>query len=90
MGEKGNYTMTFSEKAAFVKSCGELLRIAKPNLVSCELLKGADIQSVTKTHIPTNDYVKVLCENGYFYTINVTANSLCSIASEIFNKMTSK
>ena len=58
------------ERADFVKQCGELLRMAKPNLVKCELKLGKDIQDcihdigVPLLLAPDSEYVVVTAENG--------------------------
>ena len=84
------------DKKEFVIKLGELLRIAKPNLVSCKLATGAQIiadcdneyyfRQLHKEVLPDvySDYVVITCENGYQYFVNVTANSLAAIASAVF------
>lgn len=83
-------------KAEFVTKLGELLRDAKPNLVSCKLATGSDIVrehlewefwKELHPHICASEYeeyVVVTCENGYEYFLNVTANSLAAIAEAVF------
>ena len=83
------------QRIEFVKKCGELLNIAKPNLVSCELKLGKDIIDIPAkfghpTIAPDEEYVVVTCENGYTYNLCVEMNSLCAIASEVFSKMLHK
>lgn len=83
------------DKKEFVTKLGELLAIAKPNLVKCELVKGNEIEvselnKAYERYMPDDDYVLVTCENGYSYKINVTANSLSAIAQEVFTKMAYK
>jgi len=79
-------------RVVFVRKCGELLSMAKPNLLKCELKLGKNIKR--KSHepgfAPDDEYVIVTCENGYDYKINVTGNSLGSIAEAIFNEMAHK
>jgi hypothetical protein len=75
----------------FVKKCGELLRIAKPNLISCELVLGKDIpRNYYETYFPNDEYVIITCANGHKYVCCVTANSLHEIALEIFKSMRDK
>jgi len=78
--------MTVS-RAEFVRKLGELLNMAKPNLVSCELKQGKDISDEWETFVPEDEYVVVTCENGCTYKICVEANSLCGIANDVFSKM---
>ena len=82
-----------SKRIDFVQKCGEVLHIAKPNLIRCELKLGKDITK--KAHDETNyapddEYVVVTCENGFTYKICVEANSLNAIASAIFTSMAHK
>jgi hypothetical protein len=78
-----------------VQKCGELLKIAKPHLIATKLVLGKDIhvseiKKPYERYVPDDEYVVVTCENGYSYKLPVEGNSLCAIASEIFNKMTHK
>jgi hypothetical protein len=80
----------------FVFKVGELLAIAKPNLMYCMLETGADIVrehagdptwSQRHPQIVASEYdewVVVTCENGYKYFVPVSANSLAAIASAVF------
>lgn len=83
-------------KAEFVEKCGEVLAIAKPNLVRCEYRMGKDIEPtatdkfVGQKFLDKDEYVVVTCDNGYKYYLLVTANSLSAIAREIFNSMAHK
>lgn len=84
-----------NEKIEFVKKCSEVLSMAKPHLVSCELKLGKDINDAParKFHSPLHPeelFVVVTCDNGYKYNICVEANSLCAIASAIFSQMSHK
>ena len=81
-----------SKRIDFVQKCGELLHIAKPNLISCELKLGRDIpvKSFETGYAPDEEYVVVTCENGYTYKICVEANSLAAIAAVIFANMSHK
>ena len=79
----------------FVSKCGELLRIAKPHLVSCEYKKGRDIPvkdfwEKHEVYAPDDDYVVVTCENGARYVLPIEGNSLNAIAEEIFRSMAHK
>ena len=77
------------QKRTFVQRCGELLKEAKPHLISCELKLGKDIPSnPTEVFAPNYDYeyVVVTCENGYTYKLPVEGNSLCETAHMIFQK----
>jgi hypothetical protein len=83
------------DRALFVLKCGELLRIAKPHLVSCELKKGRDIyvsenKKQYERYVPEDDYVVVTCDNGARYVLPIDGNSLNAIAAEIFNRMAHK
>ena len=84
-------------KIDFVTKLGELLNIAKPNLVSCHLATGAEIIEEHKSEeffealhrdiyrdTEHAEYVVVTCEGGYQYFINVSINSLAAIASAVF------
>jgi hypothetical protein len=87
--------MMDKQKIEFVKKCGEILKIAKPHLVRCELKLGKDIEDVQAKRghpalHPEEEYVVVTCENGCTYNICVAANSLCAIASAIFSQMSHK
>ena len=78
------------QRARFVKQCGALLRITKPNLIRCELLLGNDVtQSLPHgTFIaPNEEYVIVTAKNNHHYAICVEANSLHDIAWAIFDAM---
>lgn len=80
------------DKKEFVQKCGELLAIAKPNLVSCELMKGKEIHvpesmRAYEHYVSEEDYVVVVCENGYSYKIPVHSCSLGAIAAAIFSQM---
>ncbi|MCL2026736.1 MAG: hypothetical protein FWG92_08035 [Leptospirales bacterium] len=78
-------------KAEFVSKCGELLAVAKPNLISCELRLGKDIKEDTfENYIPDAEYVVVTCANGYDYKLPISATNLAGIAETIFNKMAYK
>jgi len=81
-----------NKKIEFVRKCGEVLRIAKPHLTSCELKLGKDIRlGVGQPPVhPEDEYVVVTCDNGYSYNILVEANSLGAIASAIFSQMSHK
>ena len=79
----------------FIRKCGELLRMAKPHLISCEMKLGKDIEDKYAKFghpciIPEDEYVVVTCENGFTYNLCVEGNSLCAIAEEIFSKMVHK
>lgn len=63
------------EKLNFVENeLTNLIKKAKPNLVSCELITTGN-----------DDIVIITCENGYCYRVNVTCNSLIAIASDVIN-----
>ena len=81
-----------SNRVDFVKKCGELLNIAKPHLINCELKLGKDIKTnpFETAFALDEEYVVVLCDNGYTYKICVEANSLIAIATAIFNGMAHK
>ena len=75
----------------FVKQCGELLKVAKPHLVSCEYRLGSEMPpSKIKKYLDEDEYVLITCENGCTYDILISGNSLISIASAIFREMTHK
>lgn len=78
-------------RAEFVQKCGELLNVAKPHLVSCELRLGKDLpEDPFEWYAPNSEYVLVTCENDYHYVLPVGGNSLAAIAEEIFRKMVCK
>lgn len=92
-------------KKDFVTRLGELLYMAKPNLVRCEFKLGKELPT-EKRYIteetpegtayhqidwqPDGEWVVVTCENGHEYKINVTADSLATIAEEVFREMVNK
>jgi hypothetical protein len=83
------------DRAGFVVKCGELLRIAKPHLVSCVLKKGEDIlvsenKKLYERYVPDDEYVIITCENGARYVRPIESNSLIAIAVEIFSSMVHK
>lgn len=60
----------------FVLKCGELLRIAKPHLVSCEHKKGRDIHvkesnKQYECYNPDYDYVVITSKNGVRYVLPI-------------------
>ena len=69
------------------------LNAAKSHL-SCAYYFGSEIElkPSEKYHfiLPESEYVVVTCENGYRYFIDVSGNSLCSIAEETFRAMACK
>jgi hypothetical protein len=79
-------------KKEFVEKLGEVLRLAKPNLVKCEYSLGKDIEprSEYNQFIDDDEFVLVYCDNGYRYTVNITGNSHSAIAYAVFDKMMSK
>ena len=96
----------YVQKKEFVAKLGEVLRIAKPHLVSCEYKLGEELP-MTKRYItreteggsieytqidyqPQGEFVIVTCENGHEYEINVSANSLAAIAEAVFVAMVCK
>jgi metal-dependent hydrolase (beta-lactamase superfamily II) len=89
-----------TNKTEFIKKCGELLVLAKPNLISCEYKLGKDIEltSVEKSlkdmkkfgYMNDDEFVVVNCDNGYRYVLNVTGCSHGAIAETIFSKMACK
>ena len=69
------------EKAEFVLKCGELLKITKPHLVSCELKKGEEIP-INKSKknyehyvVPDDDYVVITCQNRARYVLPIQGNT---------------
>jgi len=84
------------DKSEFVKKCGEVLNLAKPHLISCEYCLGKDIELTEVERLSgyrytdEDEYVFIMCENGYHYNLLVTGNSLIAIAAEIFNSMVNK
>jgi len=84
-----------TERASFVLKCGQLLKIAKPHLVSCELKKGEEIPvNENKKHqeryMPDYEYIVITCRNGLRYVLSVEGNSLNAIAEAIFRSMAHK
>lgn len=67
-------------KPEFAQAVGELLRLAKPNLVKCEYEQTDN----------DKEYVKVICDNGHCYCVNITGDSLCAIAEDVFDAMSGK
>ena len=82
-------------KIAFVQELNKVLRIAKPHLTvhyalgqDIELKTGEEVYyKKSKGFSPYHngeEYLVVECEGGHHYVINITANSLASIAEELF------
>ena len=83
------------KKIAFVQELDKVLRIAKPHLTVHYAL-GQDIELKTVGEIyykqdkgfsPYHDgeeYLVIDCEGGHQYVINITANSLSTIAEALF------
>jgi hypothetical protein len=80
-------------KRAFVENhLSETLRAAKPNLVRCEYMLGAEanyraVELDNSLCIDDFEYVVVTCENRYRYFVNVSANSLIAIATAVLEAM---
>lgn len=82
-------------KIEFVRELDKVLRIAKPHLTVHYAL-GQDIELKTGEEVyykkskgfspyhNREEYLVVECEGGHHYVINITANSLASIAEELF------
>ena len=81
-----------SKRIEFVQKCGELLCIAKPSLIRCELKLGKNIHSKARKNklLPDHEYVVVTCTNGHTYELCVEGNSLIAIAETIFKEMVHK
>jgi hypothetical protein len=96
----------YVQKKEFVEKLGEVLRLAKPHLVSCEYKLGDELPvedryitrqtedgSTEYTRVdyqPSGEFVIVTCANGYSYRVDVTANSLAAIGEEVFRAMCCK
>ena len=96
----------YVQKKEFVEKLGEVLRFAKPHLVSCEYKLGEELpvedRYITMTtadggteytrvdYQPSGEFVIVTCANDYTYRVNVTANSLAAIAEAVFSAMVCK
>lgn len=69
-----------AKKKEFVEKLSEIIRDSNPNLVVTEYF--------------CNDYgdetVVVTCDNGYSYTINVTADSLAAIVTDVYSVIKDK
>ena len=90
-----------NNKREFVEKLSEVLTMAKPHL-RCEYVLGkdipltdkdiliAEIHGVDRPYDSDGDYVLVHCDNGYRYEINVSGNSLCAIAEDVFSQMVCK
>ena len=100
-GEETQMDKAKIARKRFVTRLGGLLNMAKPNLVSCHLATGAEIltghedeQFFTELHPfihkDEEEWAVITCENGHQYFINVTGDSLASIATEVFSKMVYK
>lgn len=74
----------YSEKKNFVAKLSETLNLAKPHL-TCEYKLGEELGRREGF-----EFVVVTCENGYNYTINVTADSLACLAKEVFTEICGK
>ena len=96
----------YVQKKEFVTKLGEVLRIAKPHLVSCEYKLGEELPMTKRwmnvknedgsisyqqvDYQPQGEFVIVTCENGYAYELNVSGNSLAAIGEEVFTAMVCK
>ena len=79
----------------FVAKCGELLNIAKPELIKAEFKLGKEIEvndsnKQREYYMPEDKYVVITCKSGYTYKLPVSGTSLCGIAETIFSKMLHK
>jgi len=84
-------TENIKKRKDFIEKCGELLRLAKPDLISCDLRFGKELpDNLMENYIPDDEYVLVTCVNDAFYIRPIEANSLCEITVEIFTSMKSK
>lgn len=83
------------KKIAFVQELDKVLRIAKPHLtVHYALGQDIDLKTAGEIYYKQDkgfspyhngeEYLVIECEGGYHYVINITANSLASIAEELF------
>lgn len=88
------------DRKEYVQKLSEVLQLAKPHL-TCEYMLGKDVPlteldklriKIHEVSTPYYDeeYVLVHCENGKRYEINITGDSLCAIAEEVFTRMASK
>lgn len=95
----------YVQKKEFVEKLGEVLRMAKPHLVSCEyklgeelplekkwqeFIENGEVVSKQVEYQPSGEFVIVTCANGHTYRCDVTANSLAAIGEEVFRKMCCK
>lgn len=86
----------FASRKEFVaEKLNPLLNAAKPHL-RCELMLGKDApltaidKDNNRSYIPNDELVVIRCDNGYFYVVNVTANSLIAIAEAVIKAMVNK
>lgn len=72
----------WEKRKMFVEKLGELIAIAKPNLVRCEHIK------VNEDDVDDQDeMVRVHCENGFYYDIDITADSEMAIISDVSKRI---
>ena len=92
-------TKVYNMKRDFVQSLSDVLHKANPDLACCWYVVcdderpeyGEDLRDTNGSHLVTGDeYIIVLCRNGYYYYVNVTANSLMTMAAELFRAMAGK
>ena len=88
-------------KITFVNKLNEVLQLAKPHLTVRYAL-GQDIELKTAEEIyfmkskrfspyhTNEEYLVIDCNSGHQYVRNITANSLASIAEELFKFVASK
>lgn len=85
--------MISDKRVKFVEQMGALLRDAKPNLVKCELMLGADVplteaqKSFGLSYPSEGEYVVVTCENDYIYVVSVGCDSPAAIVYDVFKQM---
>lgn len=70
------------KRKSFVEKLGELIAIAKPNLVRCEHIK------VNEDDVDDQDeIVRVHCANSFYYDIDITADSEMDIINDVSKRI---
>lgn len=78
--DKDYRSAVIAKKKEFVEKLSEIISSSKPNLVKTEYFYDND----------GDETVVVTCDNGYTYTIDVTADSLAAIVTDVYSVIKDK
>lgn len=80
---------TYTHYRDYVDRLGNLIHEARPSLMGCVfvIMDNEELEylnEIERRQVIEGDwYVKLVCENGYCYWINVTAENLLSVAESV-------